>query len=179
MIVLEKLITLVTTLFTLSLVSERVINWMKLYFGQAGKKFPFFTNRDEDISKQSNDPKLNTIRERKILGLNITVGILIAFLAHANLFEILRSVNPAENLGWNTIDWPDRFSNQIWLIFNNIIGCTLSGLCMSMGSKFWHDTLDLLFYSKNLRQKMVEKETDSVQPNDPTEKGQTVAKQTL
>ena len=166
---LEKLITLVITLFTLSLISERVINWIKLYFGQAGKKLLCFTGIDEDISKQSDDPRLNAKRDRKILGLNIVVGILVAFLVHANLFDFLRLDNPAKHLGWSDINWPQQPAEWVSFVLYTLIGCTVSGLCMSMGSKFWHDTLDLLFYTKNLRQKLSEKETFTMKSPDQLE----------
>ena len=154
---LEKLITLLTTLFTLSLISERIINWMKLYFGQTGKKLLFFTNTKEDITKRSNNPQLNTIRDRKILGLNIIVCVLVAFLVHANLFDFLKLENPTEHLGWNRFQLPKGSREWLYALFNTILGCVMSGLCMSMGSKFWHDALDLLFQIKKQREKLADK----------------------
>jgi len=156
---METLIKLVITLLTLSLISEKVINWIKLYFGQAGKKLLFFTGVDEDISKQSNDPQLNAIRDRKILGLNIVVSVLLAFLVHANLFDFLKLENPGEHLGWTYENWPKQPVDWINFVLYTLIGCSVSGLCMSMGSKFWHDTLDMLYFTKNLKQKLSDKET--------------------
>lgn len=155
---LEKTIALVITLLTFSLISEKVINWIKLYFGQEGKKLLFFSNKHEDITKQLDDPEANTKRTRKILGLNIVVCCCLALLMKGNLFDLLNSKIPAENLGWYGFTWSGD-AGKPYLICQTIFGCLLTGLCMSMGSKFWHDTLDMLFYAKDLRKKLSEKET--------------------
>ena len=170
---LEKLITLVTALFTLSLISERVINWAKLYFGQEGKKLLFFSNREEDITKQSSDPIMNVYRERKIIGLNIAISIIVALLMNANVLDLLRLENPTEHFGWQKIVWQNgsEISSFITNILYSFSGCLLTGFCMSIGSKFWHDTLDMLLYAKNMRKKALENDPkgDLKQP-DPVEK---------
>ncbi|MNE01809.1 hypothetical protein D3C87_05550 [compost metagenome] len=157
---LERLITLVTALFTLSLISERVINWFKLYFGQKGKQLLFFSNKDEDISKQSDDPALNADRERKIVGLNIMLSIIVALLMNANVFDLLSLKDPTIHFGWQDVVWQDQ--TKTYSLITNILysfsGCVLAGFCMSIGSKFWHDTLDMLLYAKNMRKKALEKD---------------------
>ncbi|WP_300665509.1 hypothetical protein [Fluviicola sp.] len=168
---LEKLITLATALFTLSLVSERVINWFKLYFGQKGKQLLFFSSKEEDISKQSDDPVVNADRERKIVGLNITLCIIVALLMNANVFDLLSLKDPTEHFGWKDIVWKSGTSPLIVTILYSFIGCVLTGFCMSVGSKFWHDTLDMLLYAKNMRKKALENDPkgDAKQP-DPVKK---------
>jgi V8-like Glu-specific endopeptidase len=56
-------------------------------------------------------------------------------------------------LGWDfaSLD-PHKF-------FSIFIGCGLTACFISMGSKFWHDMLDMLFYAKNLKEKLVDAET--------------------
>lgn len=158
MTVLEKPIALVIIILILSLIAERAINWFKLYFGQEGKMLPFFSHKEEDLTRKSEDPLRNSIRDRKILGLNIAICTLIAMLAHANLFELF-SNHPFQNLGWKNFpkDW---YTIQLWFsIPYTLLGCIFSALCMSLGSKFWHDTLDLLFYAKSLKQKLSDEAT--------------------
>lgn len=151
---MEKFITLVTALLTLSLISERVINWLKLHFGQLGKRLLFFTSRGEDISKRSDDPVFNTIRERKILGLNIVVSVVVALLMNANVFDLLSLSEPTMHFGWKGIHWGAIPITGIFFnLFYSITGCILGGMCMSMGSKFWHDLLGILLSTKNLRKK--------------------------
>ncbi len=166
---LEKLITLVTALFTLSLISERVINWAKLYYGQEGKKLLFFSNRQENIAKRSLDPKVNADRERKIIGLNITICIVVALLMNANILDLLRLEEPTKHLGWQNGIW-EPLSKPSPLVINilySFIGCVLTGFCMSIGSKFWHDSLDMLLYAKNMREKALENDpkVESKQPD--------------
>lgn len=154
---IDKSIAVAITLFVLSLISERFVSWMKLYFGRLGKRLIFFSDRTEDLTSKTNDPIEINNRERKILGLNIILSVFIAFVAHANLFDILNSADPYSSLGWDNVSLADYN-----MAGNAFIGCILSGLFISLGSKFWHDTLDMLLYSKNLKEKSVQKETYNV-----------------
>lgn len=145
---MEQIIQLVTTLITLSLVSERVINWVKLYFGQPGKALWGFSKRGEDLTKRLADPKANTVRDRKVLGLNIFICVLVAIVMHANLFDILGSDHPVEHLGWEGVHLFEGEKHSLFRLFQTILGCTLSGFCMSLGTKFWHDVMKLLIAVK-------------------------------
>lgn len=171
----EKFITLVTALLTLSLIAEKIIDWVKLYFGQKGKKLLLFSNRDEDISKKSDDPMQNAVRERKIIGLNIVLCALIALIMNANIFDLLSAGEPTQHLGWKNIRLNGgeaiRNTSEIfgmtYFIFYTLIGCTLSGFCMSLGSKFWHDLLDLLQSIKDIRKNKAMQEVKNVTPPQP------------
>ncbi|WP_163409763.1 hypothetical protein [Flavobacterium ajazii] len=56
-------------------------------------------------------------------------------------------------LGWD-------FATLTPYTFGSIlIGCALTACFISLGSKFWHDMLDMLFYAKNLKEKLVDKAT--------------------
>lgn len=168
---LEKLITLTTALLTLSLISERVINWFKLYFGQEENKFLFFKIDNKAFSKQSGDHTPDPIRDRKIIGLNIRICIIVALLMNANVFDLLSLKDPTEHFGWKAIVWQSEVSPLSVTILYSFVGCVLTGFCMSVGSKFWHDTLDMLLAIKNLRKKALEDgpKGDSKQP-DPVKK---------
>lgn len=205
---MEKFITLVTALLTLSLISERVITWFKLYLGQEGNKLFFMEVDNKAYVKQADDPT-NPVREQKITGLNIIICILIALLMNANVFDFLREKNPTEKLGWKNLysesKAPDSPKSKIaytkseapkkkncdtlncksqtgdlqspgkkkpgtfYLFFYSIVGCTLTGFCMSLGSTFWHDLLDLLNSIKELRKNKVLQEVKNVTPPKPEE----------
>ena len=147
---LDQSIAIVIVLFILSLISERFITWFKLYFFKKGNTlFWIFFNWDKDYSKKTKDPAFEKDREQRILLLNISLSIIISFLAHADIFKILTAENPYQALGWKSICW-----NWNWNNLQTFIGCILGGLFISLGSKFWHDTLGLLLYSKNLKEKL-------------------------
>lgn len=157
---LGNAIEIAIVFFILSLISERFITWCKLYFFKKGNTLCWiFFNWKEDYSEKSQDPVIEKEREQRILLLNITLSILIATIIHANLFGLL-SKDPMGSLGWtkiikgHQIDW--KMLKGFWF---EVFGCIFAGLLMSLGSKFWHDTLDMLFYTKNLKDKLVDKET--------------------
>lgn len=154
---MEKSISIVIMLFTLSLISERLVTWVKLEWGRRGKKLPGFSTAGEDWSKKSNDEQTEKIREKQILGLNIVLSTVIAVAANADFLQILRASNPYEAIGWGCPQW------------TSLIGWPLTGLFISLGSKFWHDLLDLLLYTKNLKQKLSDPQTYEVTSVDQLE----------
>jgi hypothetical protein len=160
---MEKIIQIVTVLFILSMIFERINEFLKHYLsckkvvgvgwyivGDTTTKFPAGSKEEKR-------------REYRILKMNLFIGYLTSFLAHASFFDLLRNLdNPGKVIGW-----PRDFS----LIFKDInfgtpfqfvIGCLFTGAFISMGSKFWHDLLDLLLYTKNLKQKLSSPETFEV-----------------
>lgn len=152
---LDKGIAIVIVFFILSLISERFITWFKLHFFKKGNTmFGYFFNWEKDYSVKTDDPVFEKEREQRILLLNISLNIFIAFLIHANIFRILHD-NPLQHLGWEH----DYFNNNDKGFFYEILGCIFGGLLMSFGSKFWHDTLDMLYYTKNLKEKLGDTET--------------------
>jgi hypothetical protein len=50
-------------------------------------------------------------------------------------------------------------SNLFFIIITHVLGFLGTGVFLSLGSKFWHDFLDLLFWVKNARQTLSEKGT--------------------
>jgi hypothetical protein len=155
---LDRAIAITIVLFILSMISERVITLVKLYFTE-GKGFLWGTliRKDEDLSIKGDTPQAEKKREMRILRVNIAFSILVAFIAHANIFKIISADEPYRVIGW--VD--DVYKNHSW--YYNIIrefwGCVLGGFFISLGSKFWHDMLDMLFYAKNLKQKMSDPNT--------------------
>src|SRR5690349_7220797 len=106
-------VTIVTILFTLSLISERVSNLIKLCF--------------ESLSVRRYQPSLEKQRERNILLLALVSGLLVAFIAGADLFVLVNECRLLRSA---------EFSGQ------NVPGIILTGFFVSLGSKFWHDVLD-------------------------------------
>jgi hypothetical protein len=144
----ENVISATLVLFILSLITEKVANFIKLH-----------TTR---LSIPQDSLLFETSRTRAIQKRTILIGIVIAVLCKANLFNIF---NPDTPLFWVRSDlpiftnvdlgWNEDFG---WTGFIGVIfGSVLTGLFLSFGSKFFHDLLDLLLEAKNLKRKLVER----------------------
>ncbi|MGQ2985286.1 hypothetical protein [Flavobacterium sp.] len=162
MAVSDKLTAVATMLFILSMISERVVTFIKLWCTE-GRTFLFFVvPKEVDTSAKMNDAAAEAKRSRSILAINLTVGFFIALCAKASLFDMF-SFTPDEAGVWNHLfSWEDEnifaeggFERLVSILF----GCALTGSFISLGSKFWHDLLDLLLEAKNLKAKLVDKHT--------------------
>ena len=151
---LDKGISVVIILFILSMISERFITWLKLYYGQLGKTLLGFSTAEEDFTKSNLTEQEKNRKEQKILGLNISVSIIIAILSYADLFKIINSDKPNEVLGWKGF-----IIEHWWNVPVDLLGCILTGFFISLGSKFWHDLLDTLLEAKNLKRKLSDERT--------------------
>ena len=156
----DKLIAATILLFILSMISERMVTFIKLWCVD-GKRFLFWVvPKDIDTSTPSDDPATEVRRTRAILAINLTVSILVALVAKASLFDIFnlsKDTDVSSFLGWEITDIAS------WERFGSIVvGCLLTGSFISLGSKFWHDLLDLLLQVKDLKEKMVDVETYKV-----------------
>jgi hypothetical protein len=126
----KLLIAIVMQLFILSTISERITNFIKLNVQSVTTSFGNFKIREYEQEKEKK-------RERGVLNWAIIVGIIVALCAKADLFYL---INHGElKPDWNDISW---------------LGCLLTGFFISLGSKFWHDLLDLLLQVKNLKAKL-------------------------
>lgn len=129
----EKVITtIVMQLFILSTISERVTNFIKLNLQSVTERLGNFRDKENSQIKEKE-------REKGILNWAIVIGILVAVLAKADLFYMVK----------------EGKLQQSWVDIN-ILGCLLTGFFISLGSKFWHDLLDLLLQVKNLKSKLVD-----------------------
>jgi hypothetical protein len=146
---LNLVITVVINLFVLSMVSERLVNFLKLNFQKlyTWKLLPpdikrflkvlFGNFRDKENSKKN-----EKLRERGVLNWAIFCSMIIAFCSQADLFYLIKC-------GELSMDIPFEKVSKIGMI--------LTALFMSLGSKFWHDLLDILYLYKNARQKLVDR----------------------
>ncbi len=140
---MDPLIAYATVLLILSLATERLANWIKLiysedYFGFRGFKLITFGQLREKTGDEREEKK----REGRILKLNLGCGLFVAvvFMFYVHMNADL----PAD------IEWLRNYWSLLLLPF--------IGLFLSFGSKFWHDTLDMLLEIKNLKGQLVKSE---------------------
>lgn len=224
------LIPFCIVMMMLSFISERAANFLKLYF--QGKKItilypsrPFFRSvRIELLSYEQPTESGEKEREVRVLIINIIIGILVASLANANFFQIVKDISsPAGpqqlNLGWRNIKGYNvlpliggllYMALFLWscslLLFNRLLetkrankngelskvaipficwgvitlilmasgfwgngigakivlhtlGYVIIGFFLSLGSKFWHDLLDILYQFKNTKEVLSDQRT--------------------
>lgn len=185
-------LTVTIHLFILSLISERIADFIKLNFQRLYEKpdnnsiesmiFPVIENRTtsknnkqkiqnffentfgnfRDTENSSIDEKL---REGGITTITIICGIFIAFVCKADLFFLLKNGALRPDFGFvvefKKINGVCTFVGFVCKALSSkaLWGCLFSGFFLSLGSKFWHDLLDLLFYTANLKKKLSDKNT--------------------
>ncbi|WP_310555490.1 hypothetical protein [Flavobacterium sp.] len=232
----DFLISFSIIMMMLSIVSERASNFIKLYFQgkiiyipflytNEHKKWKFFLSAKLEILAYSQPTEgAEKEREYRIMIINIIIGIIIAALANANFFEIVKKISSSFTnndaiivQGWlmsdinkekvfgfiylliflwslslmlfNKLQENNTNVNQyyvkspflIWIvisiiilllsqgnvdsyflkIINHTIGYIFIGIFLSLGSKFWHDLLDILFKFKNTQQVLSNNKTYS------------------
>lgn len=125
----NSIISLVLILLVLSLITEKVTDFIKLNINSLQK--PAFPNAE--FERQ---------REKKIHLLSITIGIVVAIISNADFFKVIEtsSIQP-----WKGFD---KFS------LLSVLGFIITGLFLSQGSKFFHDLLDTLLYVKNIKKSL-------------------------
>lgn len=179
---MEKVYVLLFVLFVLSQISERIANFLKLKLSDTwllipdGKKRSFrrfFSFKNTKI--KSTDPQKEKDREYRILKINIFTGVIISFCFRTDFFCIVRNIsNPTEHIGWQSIGndfnlFKNTFSyshlGASIFIISTFFGCTITGIFISFGSKFWHDTLDLVLQIKNYKSMLTQKGLDQIQNN--------------
>ncbi|MFM9952264.1 MAG: hypothetical protein ACKV1O_30310 [Saprospiraceae bacterium] len=136
---LDQLFPLVAMTFAFAMVSERLSNFIKLYLpaflkllGVRHLKFKKSSFVLQNLHLKQSDAELEIIRERIILTISLISGTLIACLFEKQIEEALK------------LYWKD-------LGYFHVVGGF--GILFSFGSKFWHDLLDLLLFTKNVRRR--------------------------
>jgi hypothetical protein len=118
--------TIVFILFALSMIAERIANLWKLYEPKLRLK-----------KRLAADEK---VRERKIMWRTLVCGWLVSLLSGADLFQLLKN-GTLINI----------FSATGPEIARSLFGIFLTGIFVSLGSKFWHDMLDIVLQFANLK----------------------------
>jgi len=163
-LMIEKLAALAGAFFVLSLTVEKISDLLKL--------------RNPDLrTKRVNDPDAEKMREKRILGKNMLVGILLALALKADAFQMLVSGEPGEVIGWENVFFYDE-SNALDLTLSNaqyfeslsfttkgvkpfvfwlftLAGIGTTGVALSFGSKFWHDILGIIYQVKKARENLL------------------------
>jgi hypothetical protein len=105
-------------------------------------------------------------QEKEVTALSFIVGFLVAYCFNANLFNLFK---PAAQLGWGETA---PFVKEPWYALNPqyfdtgilaVIGFLLTAFFLAFGSKFFHDLLDTLLQVKNLKRKLNDRETYTVE----------------
>jgi hypothetical protein len=148
----NSLIAITLVLLMLSLVTERITNFIKLYLPAL-------------YTKIDNDPIAEKRRERQIQLLAMLIGVVVAFMSKANFFQLVKNKGVLES-------WEDSASVD----FLTILGCSITGIFLSQGSKFFHDLLDTLLYFKNTK-RMIMNNQQAVQ--DQLNSGENVSTEQL
>ena len=154
---LQQIIQLVTVLFVLSMVCERIADFLKHYLSEKyffGIKKAFFKIGDT-VTKHPKDNFKEQKRVFRILKINAFSGIILATILKADLIKILNNIaNAGKTIGWSNISEYTKL-DLVLLPF----GIILTGCFISFGSKFWHDLLDMLYQIKNAKRVLADPET--------------------
>lgn len=147
---LEQIIQLVTILFLLSMVCERIADFFKHYL--CGSKF---FKIGDTITKTPGDDIKEQARAYRILKINVWCGVLVSTILKADLIKIFNNIqDPGKTIGWNNIG---NYSVLDGILL--LPGLFLTGCFISFGSKFWHDLLDILYQIKNTKRVLSDPET--------------------
>jgi len=128
---METLIVSVSlTLFMLSLITEKIANFIKMYVPSLFEK----------TGIEAADKK----RQRNINLLTAVVGVGVALACDADFFVLI-----TEN---------SKIKPFSALSPKGVMGCVITGLFLSQGSKFFHDLLNTVLYFKNMRKAIYNKQ---------------------
>jgi hypothetical protein len=142
----DVLYNVVFTLFTLSLLSERIAEWLK--YQEWFKRIFHIKNTLVKLPSENEEQK----RYYRILKINIAVSIVVALILRADLFYLVGNNNPVK-LGWSEEALKTYKKNTLEII-QLVFGCILTGFFISFGSKLWHDILDIVLAFKDAKRKI-------------------------
>lgn len=168
----NNLLSLATVLFIMTLISERIANFCKLWLSDTRILFPqgrwkkmlnFFAFSNTSIKKIN--PREEKEREFRILRINIFFGLLVALSYRADLFQMIAHIDhPTSHIGWTNFstDYDASDCGPLFLL-GTFFGCIFTALFLSFGSKFWHDMIDLIMQLKNYKQMLTTTGNQEVQ----------------
>ncbi len=147
---LQQIIQLVIILFLLSMVCERIADFLKHYLSESN-----FFKIGDTLTKSPNNSVAENKRAYRIMKINVCCGVITATILKADLIKIFNNIeSPGQTIGWSTIEG----YNTIDYCFL-IPGIVLTGCFISFGSKFWHDLLDILYEIKNTKRVLSDPDT--------------------
>jgi hypothetical protein len=125
------MINLLVLMSVLSVAAERLANLLKL--------------RDPGLREKPRGAREEKERERRIAERAMAVSILLALVVKADFFEILAHLDaPWRTLGWMRAAGDATEGFSVPALLSTLGGAVVSGVALGFGSKFWHDTLDLV-----------------------------------
>jgi len=151
----DILLTITFTLFVASTVNERIIDLLKLYLPKLGIRY--YNPRDE------------IQRHRRLWLITFVTGLVTSFILSLNIVSLVLNLR-------NTLEGKDNL-NKIASFFLGLgdllaeaakdgnenlsivvygIGFIFTAVFVSLGSKFWHDILDLVLFVKNSKRKIAQ-----------------------
>ena len=153
---------IVITLFILSMINERITNFIKLniesllsrLLGSPQNYNKLFNDRT-NFSVPEKDKDCEKKRERGILNFAIICGFFVATLCGADLLFLVQTgglmsvPNLSKFLDIREIPGP---------FIRHGLGFLFTAFFISLGSKFWHDLLDVILYTSNLKRKLAEQD---------------------
>jgi hypothetical protein len=150
--------TIVITLFVLSMINERITNFIKLNIESVLPKLPgpiggLFGGRT-NFKYVENDPVREKKRERGIINFAVLCGFIVAAACGADLLYMLGHEGDLIDEPLTDLLAKRQFLKWVQTVFDHLPGYLLTGFFISLGSKFWHDLLDQLLYSSNLKRKL-------------------------
>ena len=142
--------TITITLFVLSMINERITNFIKLNIESVltrlltPKCYAYLFNGHTNFKLVEDDPLAEKNRERGIINFALICGFLVAGSCGADLIWMFNNKGALlTNKPWN----------GFWEHFG---GYLLTAFFISLGSKFWHGLLDVILYTSNLKRKLGE-----------------------
>ncbi len=152
---MEPVVQLTLTLFLLSTINERIVNLVKLRYSGCRKLWGR-AGRFGNLRQKLGDGALELNRSRRLLEVNVFFGIALALALRADLIDMLRHLSDGEaRLGWAWYFGNENEGRTWWDWLSIPAGCALTGFFLSMGSKFWHDVLDIVLAIKNLKEQRI------------------------
>ena len=152
--------TIVITLFILSMINERITNFLKLNIESVLTRVlgldrfnRLFHNRT-NFRLVEDDPSLEKHREQGIVNIAVLSGFFVAAFCGADLLYMFSQKG---NLLEDKALFGKPIGEVVKLFVDHALGYLLTAFFISLGSKFWHDLLDVLLYTSNLKRKLGER----------------------
>ncbi|MBD3637784.1 MAG: hypothetical protein HUJ25_10555 [Crocinitomicaceae bacterium] len=152
---MDYFIQVTFVLLVLSMITEKFANWIKLRLPDNPVKRMLvkniahkYANTLDEYEEMQKDKKV-----REIQTLTFLIGCVVAFATRANLFKLY---DPEFKLSWFEVEYSSYTALDG---VSDFIGCFLTGVFLSFGSKFFHDLLGVLMETKNLKRKLRNRES--------------------
>ncbi|MCY7329798.1 MAG: hypothetical protein LH618_14695, partial [Saprospiraceae bacterium] len=137
---------IIFTLFVGSMVNERIIDFIKLQI--------------PDLWLKAFNYKEELKRCKRLWLLAFFMGIVTTTILNINLITLLKNQVPETgSLLQELTEWAKKAENKNVAL---AVSWIVTALFISLGSKFWHDLLDLVLFLKNSKRKIENFESEEV-----------------